>query len=284
MIYFTYNADKLPLITLTGKADIPAPNCHFSRTPHEYILYFVTSGTMKLTEGTDSYTLNKGDCLILDPSRAHSGLPTDSAVSYYYVHFLSGHIQEITADSAYIENHQISSRIDTAATEQLLIPKNIHFSEVHYSYVESLLEKLCFGKEQLYRKTICECLLLELLILCAQSGQTLAEKLPSAGSSLVPQLIDYIYENCHHKITSTDIEAHFHMNFDYLNRQFKKKTGMTLIHFSNRYRISESKKLLKSGLYSVSEVAWMMGFSNEFYFSRIYKKFEGVAPSFPTQS
>ena len=51
----------------------------------------------------------------------------------------------------------------------------------------------------------------------------------------------------------------------------------------DRYRISESKKLLKSGLYSVGEVAFMMGFSNEFYFSRIYKKFEGVAPSFPNQ-
>jgi len=283
MIYFNYIADKLPQITLSGKADIEAPNCHFKRTPHEYILYFVTSGTMKLTEDNLTYSLSKGDCLILDPTRTHDGLPTDSAVSYYYVHFLSDFITEIEADSTYLENHQINSRIDYTATEQLLIPKAIHFTEVHYNYVESLFEKLCFGKEQLHQKTVCECLLMELLILCAQNAQSSSVEFPSSGNNLVPQLIDYIYENCHHKITSTDIEAHFHMNFDYLNRQFKKKTGMTLIHFSNRYRISESKKLLKSGLYSVNEVAWMMGFSNEFYFSRIYKKFEGVAPSFPKQ-
>ena len=279
MIFFNYTTEKLPQITVTGKADIEAPNCHFKRTPHEYILYFVSSGTMKLIEGNHFYSLSKGDCLILDPSRTHNGLLTDSAVSYYYVHFLSDHIKEIEADAAYIETHQITSRIDHTANEQILIPKSIHFSKIHYTYVESLLNKLCFGKEQLYRKTVCECLLMELLILCAQNTKTVSVELPSSRNSLVPRLIDYIYENCHHKITSADIEAHFHMNFDYMNRQFKKKTGMTLIDFSNRYRIAESKKLLKSGLYSVSEVAWMMGFSNEFYFSRIYKKFEGVAPS-----
>jgi len=283
MIYFNYTADKLPHITLTGKADIPAPNCHFKRTPHEYIIYFITSGTMKLTEGAHTYTLGKGDCILLDPSRTHDGLPTDSDISYYYVHFLSDFITEIEADSAYLEKHQIASRIDRFATEQLLVPKMLHFTDVHYSYVESLFEKICFGKEKLYRKTIDECLLLELLILCAQNAPTVSVEVPTAGNNLVPRLIDYIYENCHHKITSTDIEEHFHMNFDYLNRLFKKKTGMTLIDFSNRYRILESKKLLKCGLYSVSEVSWMMGFSNEFYFSRIYKKYEGVAPSYPKQ-
>lgn len=283
MIHFKYIADKLPQVTLTGKADIEAPNCHFKRTPHEYIIYFVTSGTMKLTEGDLFYTLSKGDCLILDPSRTHNGLQTDSAVSYYYVHFLSDFITEIDADSSYIEKHRITSRIGHPVTEQLLLPKATRFSKIHYNYVESLFEKLCFGKDQLYKKTIQECLLLEFLVLCAQNAPTVSVELPTKGNNLVTELIDYIYENCHHKITSTDIEAYFHMNFDYLNRLFKKKTGMTLIDFSNRYRISESKKLLRSGLYSVSEVAWMMGFSNEFYFSRVYKKIEGVAPSYPKQ-
>ena len=146
MFYFNYNAERLPHITLTGQADIPAPNCHFKRTPTEYIFYFVTSGTMGLTEDSFSYVLGKGDCILLDPSRTHTGLPTDSDVSYYYVHFLSDSITEIDADSDYIEKHQIENRLDSTVTEQLLLPKITHFDELHFNYVESLFEMICFRK------------------------------------------------------------------------------------------------------------------------------------------
>lgn len=36
------------------------------------------------------------------------------------------------------------------------------------------------------------------------------------------------------------------MNFDYLNRQFKKYTGDTIFRFLNGYRIEESKRFLKA--------------------------------------
>ena len=60
------------------------------------------------------------------------------------------------------------------------------------------------------------------------------------------------------------------MNFDYLNRQFKKYTGDTIFRFLNGYRIEESKRFLKSEQYSNAAIASMTGFQNEFYFSKVF--------------
>lgn len=279
MIFFALDTNILPHVTLTGKADIPSPNCHFKRTPQEYILYFITYGKMILIEGDITYTLSKGDCILLDPSRTHIGSHTDSTVGYYYVHFTSDIINEIDIDADYIKTQQIADRIGSNSSEQLLLPKTTHFTDLNATNVLQIFEKLCYMKEQVYKRSLSHCLLMELLILYAQNIHIPSPALSSTTENIILQLIDFIQNNTHRRITSKDIEEHFHMNFDYLNRLFKKSTNMTLIHFANYCRITESKKMLKSGLYSVREVAWKMGFPNEFYFSRIYKKFEGVAPS-----
>lgn len=99
------------------------------------------------------------------------------------------------------------------------------------------------------------------------------------GMQMIARLTSYLKEHFSEKIDSKRIECDMHMNFDYLNRQFKKYTGDTIFHFLNVYRIEESKQLLKSGLYQNAVIASMTGFQNEFYFSKVFKKYTGITPS-----
>lgn len=281
MISFLCRTDKMPEVSLSGKVSIPGPNNHFKRKPAEYILYFITSGNMKIKENDIIYSLSRGDIIILDPMRIHEGILTHSNVEYYYLHFKSDDITEINADEKYIEEHLIRNRIDSRSAEQLVLPKHTKISEFYFEKILSLFNKLLSvsSKKQLYYKTLLNCCLMELLIPVSQNMINIPISSNDTKRDVVIQIIDYIHEHCNNKISSKDIEAHFHMNFDYLNRKFKSRTGMTIINFSNRYRIEESKKLLQSGMYSVRQTSEIMGFSNEFYFSRVYKKFEGVSPA-----
>jgi YesN/AraC family two-component response regulator len=60
-------------------------------------------------------------------------------------------------------------------------------------------------------------------------------------------------------------------------RYFKKVTAYTFIDFLNRYRISQSKRILMSG-FSVSDACYQSGFVSLSYFNRIFKKVTSENP------
>jgi AraC-like DNA-binding protein len=61
-------------------------------------------------------------------------------------------------------------------------------------------------------------------------------------------------------------------------RYFKKSTRYTFTDFLNQFRINQSKKLLLQGK-NVTEACYESGISNISYFSRLFKKITGYAPS-----
>lgn len=92
-------------------------------------------------------------------------------------------------------------------------------------------------------------------------------------------LSDYLRQNSQKTIRSDDLEKAFHHNFDYMNRIFKADFGMTIFQYLEDYRIAEAKKMLQTHAFSVSQIAETLGFCNSYYFSRVFKKKTGVAPS-----
>ncbi|MFY8215498.1 MAG: AraC family transcriptional regulator [Chthoniobacterales bacterium] len=64
---------------------------------------------------------------------------------------------------------------------------------------------------------------------------------------------------------------------DYLNRSFKRETGLSLREYRDALRIEEAKRLLSTGK-RVTDVAELVGFADLNYFSRWFKKWAGVSP------
>ena len=65
----------------------------------------------------------------------------------------------------------------------------------------------------------------------------------------------------------------------YISTLFKRHRKTTIISYYNMLKIKEAKKLLRQKKHSVFEVSEMLGFENQYYFSRVFKKYEGHAPS-----
>lgn len=69
---------------------------------------------------------------------------------------------------------------------------------------------------------------------------------------------------------------------DYVRRCFKKEVGMTPVEYLNLLRIDHAKKLLQQKIsphYLISDVAYLCGFYDTGYFSRVFKKLVGVSPA-----
>ncbi len=62
-------------------------------------------------------------------------------------------------------------------------------------------------------------------------------------------------------------------------RTFKKENGSTVLAYLNHYRIATAKKRLGESTTSIKEIALSCGFDDISYFSRVFRKIEGVPPT-----
>ncbi len=66
---------------------------------------------------------------------------------------------------------------------------------------------------------------------------------------------------------------------DYMRHCFKEETGLTPLEYLTKIRITQAKRHLRQNrFYSVGEIAFLCGFSDSYYFSRVFKKHTGVSP------
>jgi len=71
-------------------------------------------------------------------------------------------------------------------------------------------------------------------------------------------------------------------HYDYLRKLFKKEVGVTPLEYLTNLRIKKAETLLTamwSNEYSMSEIAEMCGFDDALYFSRVFKKHNGISPT-----
>ena len=70
-----------------------------------------------------------------------------------------------------------------------------------------------------------------------------------------------------------------HVNKYYLSHSFKKEYGSSPIDYMLKRRITEAKALLSSTDYSLIQIAEQLGFGSPAYFSKCFRKVEGISPS-----
>lgn len=70
-------------------------------------------------------------------------------------------------------------------------------------------------------------------------------------------------------------------HYDYLRKLFKKEVGITPLEYLTRVRMKKAETMLSamSNDYSVAEIARLCGYDDALYFSRVFKKSFGCAPS-----
>lgn len=92
--------------------------------------------------------------------------------------------------------------------------------------------------------------------------------------------IQYIEDHFVENMKLSDLTNHVSLSTSYFSALFKRTTGIGVIEYLNQTRIRKATEIFAShGDYSVSEVAYMVGFDNLSYFSKIFKKYEGMTPA-----
>jgi AraC family transcriptional regulator, transcriptional activator for feuABC-ybbA operon len=65
---------------------------------------------------------------------------------------------------------------------------------------------------------------------------------------------------------------------NYLSRRFKHRYGAAPIYYQHRLRIQAASDLLRTTEHPIKRIAEIVGFSDVYFFSRMFKKIQGVPP------
>lgn len=88
----------------------------------------------------------------------------------------------------------------------------------------------------------------------------------------------YINGHIEDRLTLNDVAAVFGLSSNYLSALFKKSCGIGFTEYITQKKISRAKSLLLEQDLKIYEVADRLGFESAFYFSKVFKKVEGISP------
>ncbi len=101
----------------------------------------------------------------------------------------------------------------------------------------------------------------------------------SVSMQYTMEMKKYIADHYGEKITLKDISNHVHISQPYASSIFRKESGVSINEYLIGVRISAAESLLKYTEKGLSEIAHDTGFGELFYFSRVFKKKNGISPS-----
>lgn len=102
---------------------------------------------------------------------------------------------------------------------------------------------------------------------------------PAASEDIIDTAIRTLQDRFSGAVRIADLARHAGCSEGHFARLFRQRTGQSVVQFLTDLRIRQAVYLLRHTGMTVSEIADRVGFSNLFYFSRVFRRRAGVPPS-----
>lgn len=255
---------KFSLMHLQEIGELQAQKPHISKREglSSYLFFSVLSGSGTLSYNGTIYTLHSGDCIFIDCHKAYYHESSSNLWKLQWVHFYGPTLPNIY--DKYVERGGFP----------VFHPKNLSpFQEIWKN-----LYKIASENDHIRDMHINEGLNALLTLIMAESWHPDTKRTSTKKQNLL-EIKNYIDENYTKKITLDELSQRYFINKFYLTRVFKEQFGMSITAYQNSVRITHAKQELRFTDKKIETIAVECGFGELYYFSRIFKKVEGVSPS-----
>lgn len=97
-------------------------------------------------------------------------------------------------------------------------------------------------------------------------------------TNIIGRAKEYIDSHYYENITQTQVADNIGITPGYLSTLFTKSMGLRFADYLNRVRIDHACAYLRQNYLKTYEIAFKVGFRDEKYFSKVFKKLTGVSP------
>jgi AraC family transcriptional regulator, melibiose operon regulatory protein len=293
-MYFNLNLQALPVVKDLYKIERKTV---WQQADSNHILVVILAGECYFYIDDVEYPVSRGDIFYIPQGQLYLRRPHgDTTCTFYYLHFRTKNPAEsISGTEIRAKMATIRETIDQETIRDSYLP-TYHSSEIYLTYktsagetgdeIVALLEK---ALTEIYRNDLESQLIIALyashilaLLTRLTLGRLLAESEIDLGEKIPPPLkkaMIFIRQNYTKKITLTQICSYCSVSPQHMIRLFRAILHVTPIQYVNRLKIAYSKELMRITSLSIKEIADELGFESPYYFSRLFKKVEGVYPT-----
>ncbi len=245
-------------------SDIREANYSFEGERHNFWeMVCVLEGNVGVACENELYTLTEGQAVFHSPMEFHN-IWSENSENTVFIFSFSGIMPKLE-----------SKVYDLGPREMVLISEIINTYKNVFKCEDICITNINQGMETEAEKII---KLLEILILSTlgnSSSEIMDVNSKSAQNYL--NIVSLLNENIHINLTVEEIAQMCNMSPSNLKKTFNKYSGVGIINYFNSLKIEKAQKLLKKG-YSVKETAYALGFSDQNYFSVVFKRIAGISP------
>ncbi|HOB22436.1 MAG: AraC family transcriptional regulator [Firmicutes bacterium] len=241
------------------------PHCH----PFYELVFFEYGLLIHHWEGRQSI-LTRGHLFCIRPGEVHLYTRSKDAKLYNCLFFLNAVPQKI---------------LELPAVRQLLMGKekmHVHLPVAKQEKIKGILQEMIAElahKRSGFKETLS--LLLGLLLIamareieCFQGGENSYVPLGKVQRALA-----YLEDHSQEKIKLEEVALAHDLSPEQFSRLTRQLVGITPSQYLQNIRLSQAMELLATSEMGVGEIAALVGFEDQNYFARLFKRIIGQSPS-----
>lgn len=263
----------MPFVSEADYSVTLAPMIHADRTAPFHVAIYLLQGSMEIIEDGIPYRIMPDQIFFLKSGIHHWGNKSfEIGSSWYYAHFYcdapSSCMEELPRGIYYDE--RISLKPSEKDRYFITLPKLINCEEktqIKRNF-EKMIEAHIHGN--IPQTSI---RLWQIFLECAQNAQD-----DKVSNGYAEQIQNYVRQHYIDGFTSAQIQEACGLSYKYAGTLFKEVTGQTIKEYQCALRLRKAEQLLKETNKSIAEIAQLTGFSDVFYFSKIFHRKKGCPP------
>ncbi|MBT2727336.1 helix-turn-helix transcriptional regulator [Bacillus sp. ISL-75] len=275
-------APPLPTLLAAGEHTFDIGESHINRNNiGVFDLLVVTKGQLHMGEDYHKFQVCEGKTLILSPDRHHFSIsPCDQVTHFFWFHFITSKgWKDLTISKPFHNNEKKALECRNVFSENpfgITLPKFCQLSNPEA--VERLCSKIITSEnESIYSGEWQRQVLFQQLLQELSNHLHLANSMPALA--VAEKAAVYLRKNYAKKITYEDLGHALRFHPNHIARCMIQALGCTPIEYVNKIRMDQAKILLVSTDWNIDRISESCGFTQSAYFSRTFKKLEGLSPN-----
>jgi len=235
--------------------DPPAPM-------EDYDIWYVMEGQGNIQINGTGYPVSRGTFVLLHPGDViQARHEPDDRLTVIYIHFLF-------------------EPAGMPAVDEAGLPRYLRLEDPQWleTYLLRVLEVDRWETKWQAEEFDLLLKLIMIRLIREQELQQLETPVSRMNRQRIQKVTDYMRQHIRQRLTPQQIGEEFESSPRYLSRLFKQYTGISLKEYITRVRMERATVLLSETSMTITQIAEAVGYSELFYFSKLFKHIHGVSP------
>ena len=258
----------------------------FDRRLIDFQLLYVVTGSFLISyqDSGSSCTVTPGKLLVIRPGPRFAMTITDPDTVLLGAHFDFFHELTVQKESDMVLNTDEKLAETVFCCEPVLpdgyplLPNRslLTPSQEVIACLNAAIQE--FNQDHPCRPLACQSIMLYLLTVLARDSE-LSRRHDTRYGEHIKDLMRQIRDNCAADWSNDNLGAKLNISKEYLNKLFGEIAGSSPHRFVQQTRHAQAKHLIRETDWKLETVARAVGYEDLHYFSRQFKRLEGIAPS-----